>query len=34
MTFNSQFADKASGSLYDIFKKFDGGKLDAEAFIK
>ena len=29
-----QFADKASGQLYDIFKKFDSGKLDAEGFIK
>lgn len=29
-----QFADKASGQLYDIFKKFDAGKLDADAFIK
>jgi hypothetical protein len=29
-----KFADKASGQLYDIFKQFDSGKIDADGFIK
>ena len=29
-----QFADKASGNLYDIYKKFDAGKINADTFIK
>lgn len=31
---SERFADKASGNLYDIFKQFDGGKIDADGFIR
>lgn len=29
-----QFNDRATGTLYDVFKRFDTGKLDADTFIK
>eukprot|EP00347_Sterkiella_histriomuscorum_P014048 403362357 len=31
---SQRFADTASNNLYDVFKKFDSGKIDADGFIK